>query len=102
MGCIIHEALHEGSTVCQIVINIPSNEGPALISRTLQFTSAYHASMTGWMTHNCSSFLTVFRSGRREGDNERRFAMEPCLQLEKFLPQAGLESGTATSAGQRV
>ena len=37
------------------------------------------------------------RPGRWLADNERLCAMEPCLRLERFPPQAGLEPETATS-----
>ena len=36
------------------------------------------------------------------GDNERVCAMESRLQLERSLPQAQLEPGTAKLAGQRL
>ena len=38
-------------------------------------------------------------SGYWLDDNDRLCAMEPCLQLERFLPQAGLQPETARSAG---
>ena len=34
-------------------------------------------------------------SGQWEGDNEKLSATEPCLQLKRFLPPAGLELLTA-------
>ena len=37
-------------------------------------------------------------SGRWLDDNERLWAMEPCLWLERFPPQAGIEPRTARSA----
>ena len=36
------------------------------------------------------------------GDNERLCVMEPRLRLERFLPQAKLEPGTAKSVGLRL
>ena len=42
-------------------------------------------------------------SGQPVRDNERLCKeMEPCLQLKRFLPQAGLKLGTARSAGQHL
>ena len=41
-------------------------------------------------------------SGPWLGDNERLCAMEPRLQLERFLPQVRLEPRTARSVGQRL
>ena len=35
------------------------------------------------------------------GDNERLYAVELHLQLERFSPTAGLKLGTARAAGQR-
>ena len=59
--------------------------------------------MVGWMDH--LQFYTFFNSisvisGLWEGDNERLSAMKLCLQLERFPSPAGLDPGTARSAGQ--
>ena len=45
-----------------------------------------------------NSILVI--SGQCSGDNERMCAMEPCLQWERFLPQAGLEARTNRSVSQ--
>ena len=59
----------------------------------------------GWMD-DLRSYVLFYCisviSGRWLGDNERLRSMEPRLRLEKFPPQAGLESGTARSDGQRL
>ena len=36
------------------------------------------------------------------GDIESLLAVEPHLQLKRFLPLAGLKSGTTRSVGQRL
>ena len=41
-------------------------------------------------------------SGRWVGDNERLFAMEPCLPLKRYPPKAGLEHKSARSVDQRL
>ena len=44
--------------------------------------------------------VSVLSEGRMD-DNERLCATEPRLRLKRSSPQAGLEPGTARSAGQR-
>ena len=51
----------------------------------------------GWMICNCTSFSFLVIPGQCLGDNERLCAMEPCLWLERFLPQAGLKRKTTRS-----
>ena len=36
------------------------------------------------------------------GDDERQFAMEPCLRMKRSLPQTGLKYGTTRSVGKRL
>ena len=45
-----------------------------------------------------TSFSTVFQSHQ----DDVRVIMKGCLWLERFPTQAGLESGTARSVGQRL
>ena len=47
-----------------------------------------------------NSILVI--SGQWLDENERLCSTETRLRLEKFLPQAGLEPGTARSVGQRL
>lgn len=47
-----------------------------------------------------NSILAI--SGQREGDYERPCAMESSLQLERFLPTAGIKTGSARSARQSL
>ena len=41
-------------------------------------------------------------SGQCLDDNVRLCALEPCLQLKRLQPQAGIELVTARSVGQRL
>ena len=45
---------------------------------------------------------TSVKSGQRVVDSERLCAMQPHLQLRRYLPQAGLEPGNARLVGQRM
>ena len=61
--------------------------------------------MDGWV--DFLQFYVHFNSnsviiGRQEVDNEMLYAMEPRLRLERYPSPAGLEPGTASSAGQRL
>ena len=56
------------------------------------------------MTCDVTSFFNSISviSGQLVGGSERLYAIEPYLQLEQSLPQAGLKSGTVRSVGQRL
>ena len=60
-----------------------------------------------WRMDQWLLFYVIFNSisvmsGQWLNSNDRLCAMEPCLQSERFPPQAGLEYGTARSVGQRL
>ena len=55
------------------------------------------------MTYDYTSFSTAFQSYQDDGQMIMKgYAMEPCLQLKRSLPQAGLYPRTARSVGQRL
>ena len=57
--------------------------------------------MDGWMRFTLfQRYVSHIR--RTIGDNERLCAMEPHLQFKRFPPQAGLETESTRSAGQRL
>ena len=61
--------------------------------------------MDGWIDD--LQFYILFNnvsiiSGQWENDNERLCSVKHCLRSKRFLPSAGLEPGTARSAGQRL
>ena len=64
----------------------------------------------GWMDSRMDewdcyfiSFLTVFQSYQGDGRVIMEgYVQQNLLQLERFLPLAGLEPGTARSAGQHL
>ena len=62
-------------------------------------------SLIGWMDD--LRFYVLFNSvsvisRQRTDDNERLYAMEPRLRLNRSPPQAGIEAGTARSVDQRL
>ena len=66
-------------------------------------TIMYMQRLTGWMDDLL--FYILFNSisvisGHWEGDNERLFPMEPCLQLKRFRLEVGLKQLTVRSGGQ--
>ena len=58
--------------------------------------------MSGWMTCDFTFFLTGFQSYQKYWvrDNERLYAMEVCLRLQRCPLQARLDPEAARSAGQ--
>ena len=66
-----------------------------------------HWSKKGYLLEDDLRFKVLFNSisvlsGQKFGDKERLCAMELCLRLEKFPPQAGLELRTARSVGMEL
>ena len=53
------------------------------------------------MTSDSTFFSTVFQSYQDDGKVIMKDTVKPRLGLKKSPPQAGLESGTARSVGQR-
>ena len=51
-----------------------------------------------WVTSIDHTIMKI--SGQCEGDNERLYAVEPCLCLDRFLHSVGLKPRTAGSANQ--